>query len=212
MGFDIEEKIELRGISGVSLRARADIVKIAKALAERGYKPKHMIPIFGLRYSALYALMHAYKTDNNFRKASRISDINNEECIRDGGRTRIYLSGAITGRSYEEVKKDFDSAKKRLMHHICTSHAEYVSPLENGLTPEHAWEEHMKEDIKLLLTCDAIYIIGDISASRGAKMELDIARRLGIKILSYRMSDLKIKEEIKTIHKVDKSGLTNKTK
>ena len=62
---------------------------------------------------------------------------------------KVYISGPITGHLYEDVEKNFNDAELRLQE----NGFEVVNPLNNGLSANHTWSEHMKADIKLLRNC-----------------------------------------------------------
>lgn len=70
-------------------------------------------------------------------------------------RTRIYLSGPITGLERETVERNFklseECAKK-----VFGSECEVVSPLDNGLPYDAPYERHMRRDISTILNCDGI--------------------------------------------------------
>lgn len=87
---------------------------------------------------------------------------------------KVYISGPITGLPYEEVEKAFNEAETRLQE----QGYEVVNPLNNGLPRESTWNEHMRADLKLLLDCDAIYLLKGYQNSKGAMIEYDLARIL----------------------------------
>lgn len=60
---------------------------------------------------------------------------------------KVYISGRITGIPYDEVEINFNLAENRLKE----DGFEVVNPLNNGLSANHTWCEHMKADIKLLM-------------------------------------------------------------
>lgn len=87
---------------------------------------------------------------------------------------KIYISGPITGIPFDEVEQSFNNAEIRLKeqgHNV-------VNPLDNGLTKDHSWCEHMKADLKLMLDCEAIYLLKGYKDSKGAMIEYDLARLL----------------------------------
>lgn len=92
---------------------------------------------------------------------------------------RVYISGQITGLPFEEVERNFNEAEQRLEAEGFTA----VNPLNNGLTVDHKWIEHMKADIKMLLECDAIYLLKSWRQSKGATIERDLAVSLGYKVI-----------------------------
>lgn len=92
---------------------------------------------------------------------------------------KVYISGPITGLPYEEVEKAFNESEIRLKEQ---GH-EVVNPLNNGLPRESTWSEHMRADLKLLLNCDAIYLLKGYQNSKGAMIEYDLARILHFDII-----------------------------
>lgn len=92
---------------------------------------------------------------------------------------RVYISGAISGREPNEVRKEFEGAEKLL-----TSLGwKAVNPLANGLTDAHTWEEHMRADLRLLLECDKIVVLPGWWESKGARLEVFVATELGMEVM-----------------------------
>lgn len=109
---------------------------------------------------------------------------------------RIYLAGLIAAGGtlpHEEVTRncavfDVHAARLRAIGH------DVVSPVEldeldeprDRLHTVSSLEVHhacMRRDIRELLTCEAIYMLPGWLSSVGARVELDVARAVGI--LSY---------------------------
>lgn len=93
---------------------------------------------------------------------------------------KVYLSGPVTSLPYEEAKKNFSIAQKKLEN----MGYEVVSPMNNGLFHFDTWVNHMKADIKMLMDCDAIYMLAGWQGSQGAVIELNLAIQLGYKIIN----------------------------
>lgn len=91
---------------------------------------------------------------------------------------KVYISGKISGVDVKEVIRKFHASADKLRRFGF----EPVSPLDNGLPFPAAWEDHMGEDIKLLLKSDAIYLQSDYEESEGAQLELLIAEHRGMPI------------------------------
>jgi hypothetical protein len=114
---------------------------------------------------------------------------------------RIYISGKITGLPFLEVEHKFQSAQNFLEGYGF----KVVSPLKNGLSQSHTWQQHIVRDIELLLQCEAIYMLGDWVDSVGAGIEYDVAVRTGkavlfeTNIIDNQKNALKIQN---TIHEV----------
>ena len=89
---------------------------------------------------------------------------------------RVYISGKITGLEYSEVERLFNAAEKKLSKNGFTP----VNPLRNNLPMWASWREHMKKDIQILLSCDAIFMLDNWKDSKGATLERHIAEQLGM--------------------------------
>ncbi|MCM1543676.1 MAG: DUF4406 domain-containing protein [Ruminococcus sp.] len=91
---------------------------------------------------------------------------------------KIYISGRITGLPLSEVRQRFEDAAIMLED----IGFEAVNPLNNGLEHKASWKEHIVADIRMLLDCDAIYMMDNWMESRGAGIEYDIANRLNLDV------------------------------
>ena len=121
----------------------------------------------------------------------RIDEAGNGDCVQaSGGKwkadcgvfgeaMRVYISGAISGREPNEVRKDFERAEKLLK----SLGWEVVNPLANGLTDAHTWEEHMRADLHLLLECDKVAVLPGWVESKGARLEVFVASELGMEVM-----------------------------
>jgi hypothetical protein len=92
---------------------------------------------------------------------------------------RVYISGAIAHYDLEERKAAFSEAAKNLE----LEGYEPVNPFDNGLPQPGDWREHMWVDVGMLLKCQYIYMLKGWWASKGAKLELDVASSCGLKPL-----------------------------
>lgn len=100
---------------------------------------------------------------------------------------RVYISGAITG--VKHANKLFARAQEKLE----LEGYEVVNPYKFGeyLKKEYAkenkvptYENYMKDDINLLLNCDAIYLLENWGTSKGARLEKKIAEVLKMQIMT----------------------------
>ena len=89
---------------------------------------------------------------------------------------KIYISGKITGNP--NYKADFEAAELALK----IAGFQPVNPAEEHLPDGATWADYMRQDIKLLCDCDAIYMLNGWRESEGAKIEHKLARDLGIEI------------------------------
>lgn len=109
---------------------------------------------------------------------------------------KIYISGAITGVE-NEAKKRFDEAEKKLKNMVF----DVVNPMKLPHNHDKTWGSFMREDLKSLLDCDAIYLIeADSDKSRGVELELMVAKRLGIDrlVICESVKSIKMEEKIIT--------------
>lgn len=90
---------------------------------------------------------------------------------------KCYISLPITGRKIEDVKRDIENIKVRLTHNGYFP----ISPFDREVDFNATHEQHMREDFKLLLECDAIYMADEWIHSKGCKAEFDCALACGIK-------------------------------
>lgn len=91
----------------------------------------------------------------------------------------IYISLPVTGYHLEERKEASRKVKKKLLNE---GWAVY-NPLEKSTVPDDAPRSvHMREDIKLLLKCDAIYMLPGWHKASGCRTELRVAKECGMEI------------------------------
>ena len=92
--------------------------------------------------------------------------------------SKIYISGAISN-----VSKYVSDAKFGAAEQWCIERGYIpINPNNMPCNLSH-WEEFMKRDIKLLVDCDVILMLDNWKVSRGARLEYDIATRLGMEVL-----------------------------
>lgn len=94
--------------------------------------------------------------------------------------TKVYISGPITG--IERLNIDaFRIAEEK----IRSMGMNPVVPhdLFEGIDTQHyKWEDFMRGCIKALMECDAVITITDWENSNGARIEVDLARKLNIEV------------------------------
>jgi hypothetical protein len=99
---------------------------------------------------------------------------------------KVYISGPITG--IPDFGRSFEKAAARLAEH---GH-EPVNPAA-ALPPcgdtcgevkgRHSWSCYMRNDLQLLLDCDAILMLDGWERSHGARLELYVATACGLIVL-----------------------------
>lgn len=98
---------------------------------------------------------------------------------------RIYISGAITGD--KDYLEKFTSIEKSLTKRGF----KVINPAKlAGIMPSDAThEDYMTVCVSLLHLCDAIYVLKDWVKSEGAKEEIEVAKKLRIKIYYQPITD-----------------------
>lgn len=92
---------------------------------------------------------------------------------------KCYISLPITGRDVDDVRERIAELKRKLQDKGYTP----VSPFDRDVDFNSTHEEHMREDIKMLLACDCILMGRDWEYSIGCRAELNAAMVCGIKVM-----------------------------
>lgn len=91
---------------------------------------------------------------------------------------KIYISGKITGIE-KEAETLFANAEKEVIQMGFLP----VNPLTINHNHDKSWQSYMKEDVKALCDCDAIYMLSNWRDSNGATIELSIANHLELDVI-----------------------------
>lgn len=89
---------------------------------------------------------------------------------------KIYIAGAITDNPY--YKNQFEEAEEYL---ICRGF-EVINPAKNECS---AYKEYIDTGLAQLRVCGAIFMLPDWEWSKGANLELNYARTVGLKVFDY---------------------------
>lgn len=89
---------------------------------------------------------------------------------------KCYIAGKIGDLSKEVYEHNFNYAKKV----VSALGYEPVSPVDLPHNHDKTWESYMKDDIKALVECDAVYVLHNWRTSPGATIEVNLALSLGI--------------------------------
>lgn len=90
---------------------------------------------------------------------------------------KVYISGRITGvKNYSEP---FNEAERKLT----TMGFEVFNPCSMGEVDGWQWSDYMKKDLAALMSCNFIYPLKGWRQSRGARLEMKIAKKLNIPVL-----------------------------
>lgn len=95
---------------------------------------------------------------------------------------RTYLSGPITGRPMLNIES-FTSLRDSLMQ-MGEGAGNVVVPHElfDADDTDQTWDYYMRRCIAELINCDLVLTLPDWEDSRGAKLEVHIARALSIEV------------------------------
>lgn len=90
---------------------------------------------------------------------------------------KIYISGKISG-----IESDAAILFARAEDELTAKGMQPVSPMKLNHEHDKSWHSYMKEDVKALCECEAIYMLSNWTDSKGAMVEHTIASFLGMKI------------------------------
>lgn len=93
---------------------------------------------------------------------------------------KCYISGKITGYSIEYAEKKFKAASE----YVAQLGYEPVNPLDFSCwSKDKSWSDYMRQDIIVMMECDNIFLQADYKSSKGAMLEYNIAKELGMNII-----------------------------
>ena len=93
---------------------------------------------------------------------------------------RIFISGKITGEDLQASRIKFGVAETYLR----TLYYDPINPMKIcEYKPDKKHSEYMKECLRSLLTCHAIYMLKDWKFSEGATVECVVAETIGLEMI-----------------------------
>lgn len=104
---------------------------------------------------------------------------------------KIYISGKFSGLPYREAYDAFAKAESDLKQ---TGHTP-VNPLK-AISEQASWKTSMRYAISLMMDCDGIFLLDSWKDSEGARIEFELAMKLGFTI--YFERDLNHLLQLKT--------------
>lgn len=91
---------------------------------------------------------------------------------------RVYIAGPMTGLP------EFNFPAFQAMAATMRAEGWHVeNPAEHGLVDGAEWADYLRFDIGRLSTCEAMMLLPGWSRSRGARLEVHIAKEIGMRIL-----------------------------
>ena len=96
-------------------------------------------------------------------------------------KNRVYLSGAITGT--DDYQQRFAEASQKIR--ATYKNVEVINPalVCQSLPESYEHAEYMRVCLTLLCSCDTIYLMKGWRKSVGARIEAEVANRLGLDII-----------------------------
>ena len=91
--------------------------------------------------------------------------------------TRIYISGPMTG--YPGLNLPAFAAAADTLRAL--GH-DPVNPGGNTLGPDPKWADYLRVDLVDLVTCSAVALLPGWHASKGARLEIHVAKELGLTV------------------------------
>lgn len=88
---------------------------------------------------------------------------------------KVFISGKITG-----IEADAEDIFLEVEEYLKNKGCSVVNPMKLPHNHDKTWESYMKETLTELLTCDAIYILSNAKDSKGAELEIRVAKATGI--------------------------------
>ena len=88
---------------------------------------------------------------------------------------KVYLSGPMSGLPKYNYTAFYEAAMKLRLKGV-----EVVSPAEGTVTNDKMWSDYMRRAIKMLCDCDFNVPLPGWQQSKGAQLEAQIAKALGI--------------------------------
>ncbi len=92
---------------------------------------------------------------------------------------RCYIAGKVTGLPEAIYKANFRKAEIA----VTILGYEPVNPVELPHDHDKTWRNYMREALQIMLQCDMLYVLPGWEDSRGALIEVQLARDLDIPII-----------------------------
>jgi hypothetical protein len=90
---------------------------------------------------------------------------------------KMYISGQITG-----IEQEAPGLFKKAEEEVRLLGYEPVNPVTIPHEHDKTWQSYMREDVKAMCSCEAIYMLNNWTNSKGARIELRIAKELGLEV------------------------------
>jgi hypothetical protein len=88
---------------------------------------------------------------------------------------RIYISGPMTGLPDHNFPAFHQAAEV-----LQTMGWAVENPADRGIVIGWVWSDYLREDLRMLTYCDSIMLLPGWQQSRGAQLEVHVAKQLGL--------------------------------
>ncbi len=92
----------------------------------------------------------------------------------------VYISGPMTGYPLHNYPA-FREAREQLRAEGFT----VLCPAEAGVVEEWSWSDYLRRDLVMVCQADAVVLLRGWLDSKGALLEIHVARELGLQIRYY---------------------------
>lgn len=94
-------------------------------------------------------------------------------------KTKVYICGKMTGMP------DFNYPYfNKKANELRLAGYKVYNPAEVDSDDSFEWEDYMREAVKMLLECDILYVLDGYESSKGANVEIDLAKILNIRVVT----------------------------
>lgn len=91
---------------------------------------------------------------------------------------RVYISGPMTG-----IEDENFPAFNRASALLRSMGFDVENPADKGIIEGWEWEDYLRYDLKMMADCQAIYLLPGWENSKGARLEVHVARALNFRFL-----------------------------
>lgn len=95
---------------------------------------------------------------------------------------RLYISGPMTGIEDYNFPA-FNAAADQLR----AAGYDVANPADGGADESKTWADYLREDLRILLDCDAVALLPGWTESKGARLETYVAEALGMRLWAVEM-------------------------
>lgn len=121
---------------------------------------------------------------------------------------KIYLCGPISGRPSNNIHLFRHAAES--LHENGFKYVEVPHDICAHLDTQNVeWADYMRECIKCLMTCDILITLPEWELSRGARLEVELARNLEIPVVAIHQVLAKFDPSLADLHPEDAKKLSS---